>query len=97
MSEGFPENGRQRVLIEAIEPALAGGTYAVKRVVGDRVTVSADLIADGHDVIAGELCVRKPVSPGERPAAGAERSVAIPLEALGNDRFSAAFVVDALG
>jgi starch synthase (maltosyl-transferring) len=92
LPQTFPEDGRERVLIEAIEPCLGGGVYAVKRVIGDRVVVSADLVADGHDIIAGELLIRSPAPPGEPRT---ERAIA--LEALGNDRFRASFVVDALG
>jgi starch synthase (maltosyl-transferring) len=104
-SNELPKNGRQRVLIEAIEPALSGGLYAVKRVAGDRVVISADLISDGHDVIRGEVQVRRPL-PAAEGAKGAPRSPAgsgddttqiYPLEALGNDRYAATLVVDAIG
>ena len=88
----FPGNGRQRVVIEDIQPMLEAGAYAVKRIVGDRVTVSADLIVDGHDLVAGELLLRRPRAPGD---ARAEETLA--LESLDNDRFAASFVVDAPG
>ena len=52
------EDGRARVLIERVRPELDGGRYAIKRVIGDRLTVEADLIADGHDVVAGALLFR---------------------------------------
>ena len=44
-----------RVAIEAIEPAVDAGRFAVKRVVGERVTVMADIFADGHGKIAAAL------------------------------------------
>ena len=44
-----------RIAIEAILPQVPDGAFAVKRLVGDSVTVSADIIADGHDVLAAEL------------------------------------------
>ena len=46
------------MLVEAVSPELDAGAYAVKRVVGDRLEVGVDLIADGHDVIAGALLWR---------------------------------------
>jgi starch synthase (maltosyl-transferring) len=92
LEHSFPENGRERVVIEAIQPALDHGAYAVKRIVGDRVTVSVDLVADGHDVVTGELLIRRPAPLEEL---GVEH--AIPLEPMGNDRFGASFVVDAIG
>ncbi len=51
---GSPELGR--VVIERVAPELDGGRYAVKRVVGDTVAVSADILKDGHDILAA--CVR---------------------------------------
>jgi starch synthase (maltosyl-transferring) len=92
LRQGFPTDARERVVIEAIEPSLGAGAYAVKRVIGDRVTVSADLIADGHDIIAGELLVRSPALTGEPSA-----EQVIPLEPLGNDRFRASFVALSIG
>ena len=44
-----------RIAIEAILPQVPDGAFAVKRLVGESVTVSADIIADGHDVLAAEL------------------------------------------
>jgi starch synthase (maltosyl-transferring) len=44
-----------RVAIEAIEPSVDGGRFAVKQVVGERVTVTADIFADGHGKIAAVL------------------------------------------
>jgi starch synthase (maltosyl-transferring) len=97
-AEDLPVNGRVRVVIEALEPSLEGGMYAVKRTIGDRVTVSADLIADGHDVVGGELIVRPPLPPSEALAGDpGARDWTIPLEAMGDDRYGASFVVDALG
>jgi starch synthase (maltosyl-transferring) len=92
---GLPARGRERVIIEAVTPVLDGGAYAVKRVIGDEVSVRADLIADGHDVVGGELLVQRPRAPGEAAATVAPRAYA--LEALPNDRYSASFIVDALG
>jgi starch synthase (maltosyl-transferring) len=89
----LPEDGRVRVFIEGVEPSVDSGLYPAKRVLGDRVNVGADLIADGHDVLAGELLVRGPVAPGERPA----EPQRLPLTAGQNDRFSASFTVDAIG
>ena len=80
-------DGRVRAVIENIQPAVDGGRFAIKRVVGDRVVVEADCFADGHDVVA---CMLK-----WRRAGAAWQSV--PMEPLVNDRWRAGFVVDALG
>jgi starch synthase (maltosyl-transferring) len=47
--------GATRIAIEAILPQVPDGAFAVKRLVGEHVTVSADIIADGHEVFAAEL------------------------------------------
>jgi starch synthase (maltosyl-transferring) len=45
--EDFP--GRCRVVIEAVNPEIEEGTYALKAVPGETITVRADIFADGHD------------------------------------------------
>jgi len=46
---------QQRVVIENINPQLQCGAFFIKRVVGESVTVYADVIGDGHDIIQAEL------------------------------------------
>ena len=45
-------------MIERISPQLDGGRYPVKRVVGDQLLVTADIVADGHDLLDAALLVR---------------------------------------
>jgi starch synthase (maltosyl-transferring) len=83
-----PTEGRKRVVIEAVKPQVDCGRYAVRRFLGDRVTVSAAMFGDGHDHVAGRLLFRHT----------AERSwQSVPLVAEGNDIWSASFTVDKLG
>ena len=42
-----------RIQIQAIEPIVDCGRYAVKRTVGDRVDVYATIFKDGHDTLGG--------------------------------------------
>src|SRR5438552_10049838 len=37
------------IAIEDIQPELDGGQWPIKRVVGDRIEVSADIFKEGHD------------------------------------------------
>lgn len=46
------------LLIENISPAVDGGRYAAKRIVGDLVEIGADIIKDGHDLVAGAIRYR---------------------------------------
>jgi starch synthase (maltosyl-transferring) len=77
-----------RIQIQAIEPIVDCGRYAVKRTVGDRVDVYATIFKDGHDTLAGAVRVR---APGERNWSE------VPLHAFGNDRWGASFTVDRPG
>jgi starch synthase (maltosyl-transferring) len=49
---------RRSVVIERILPELDGGRYPVKRVVGDDLVVTADIFADGHDLLDATLLLR---------------------------------------
>jgi len=81
------QQGQVRVIIEGISPQVDAGRFAVKRVVGDAVQVSADVFTDGHDAVLSRLLYRRE---------GDEHTGTAPMEPLGNDRFSASFVPDAL-
>ena len=76
-----------RVVIEHVSPVVDGGRYPIKRVTGEQVVVTADVFTDGKDTVAGRLL--------HRPPGG--RWTVVALEALGNDRWTAAFTVDRLG
>src|ERR671919_929356 len=83
-----PDEGRLRVVIENVRPQIDGGRFPAKRVVGECVTVEADIFADGHDVLAAVLLYRK---EGDSPWSE------IPMEPLVNDRWRGAFEVIELG
>ncbi|MGE5253111.1 MAG: maltotransferase domain-containing protein, partial [Planctomycetaceae bacterium] len=53
------EDGRKRVVIEAVSPEIDGGRFPAKRVVGESVVVEADIFADGHDLLAARLLFRR--------------------------------------
>jgi starch synthase (maltosyl-transferring) len=77
-----------RVVIESVEPEIDGGRFPIKRTVGEEVVVSADIFADGHDLLAAVLC--------HRPASASEWTE-VPLTALGNDRWTARVTLTELG
>ena len=43
---------QQRVVIDQVSPQINGGEFSIKRVVGQIIHVSADVLADGHDLLA---------------------------------------------
>jgi starch synthase (maltosyl-transferring) len=80
--------GRRRVVIEGISPAVDGGRFPAKRTVGDQVRVEADIFTDGHDAIAALLRAHREDS---------DEWLEIPMRALVNDRWEAGFRVTELG
>jgi starch synthase (maltosyl-transferring) len=48
-----------RFLIEDVFPCVDGGRYPVKRIAGEPIEVWADVLREGHDVLAAELLWRK--------------------------------------
>jgi len=80
--------GPPRVVIESVTPEIGGGRFPAKRVVGEVVTVGADVFAEGHDRLAAVLRVRR---------SGDATWQEIPMEARENDRWEAAFTVSELG
>ncbi|MBW3612981.1 MAG: alpha-1,4-glucan--maltose-1-phosphate maltosyltransferase [Chloroflexi bacterium] len=78
-----PEPGtvgtRRSIVIERIAPQLDGGRYPVKRVVGDQLLVTADIFADGHDLIDAVLLLR---------ADDEEEWQTAPMRPVDNDRWS---------
>ncbi len=81
-------NGTMRVVIEGVDPEIDCGRFAVKRVIGECVTVEADVFTDGHDAISVVLRHR-------REEDGEWQETA--MRPLVNDRWRAAFPVSEMG
>jgi len=88
MPSSLPADGRIRVVIENIAPAVDGGRFPIKRVAGETVRVDADCFADGHDALACRLLYRR---DDER------EWQFVPMTLLTNDRWRAEFVLGAPG
>jgi starch synthase (maltosyl-transferring) len=70
---------RRSIVIERIQPELDGGRHPVKRVVGDRFLVTADVFADGHERIDAALLLRPDGSASWRE---------VPMRLVEDDRWS---------
>ena len=79
---------QERVVIHAVRPQLDCGEFPIKRVVGETVTVSADILPDGHDVMQAEVCYKH---QSER------QWHTVRMEPLQNDRYEATFKVEQQG
>ncbi len=83
-----PVEGRKRIMIEDVEPQVGCGRYPAKRIIGDTVTVTAAIFADGHDHISGRLLFRH-----EKDRTWSSTAIT----PLTNDLWSASFLVDKSG
>jgi len=70
---------RRSIVIEHVDPELDCGEHPVKRVVGDDLLVTADIFADGHDLLDAVLLLR-----GEDESQWSES----PMRLVDNDRWS---------
>ncbi|HZZ27121.1 MAG TPA: alpha-1,4-glucan--maltose-1-phosphate maltosyltransferase [Pirellulales bacterium] len=81
-----------RVAIEGIRPNVDGG-FAVKRTIGDELSVEADVFADGHEEVVAVLQYRHESSHSKQEDSWLER----PLTPLGNDRWRVSIPLESLG
>jgi starch synthase (maltosyl-transferring) len=79
---------RKRVIIENVSPEIDCGRFPARRAIGEKVRVSADIFADGHDLLAADLLYRK---------TGAPKWNTKPMSLLVNDRWEAFFTTRELG
>ena len=77
-----------RVWIGNIAPAVDSGTFPAKVAVGEIVSVEADLVSEGHGVIAAELLFRAEDERNWRR---------VTMKQIGNDRWHASMPVHRLG
>ena len=84
---GQPADGRRRVVIERVSPEVDCGRFAIKRVAGERVTVEADVFADGHEQVACQILYWR----------GNAAMQSAPMKPLANDRWRGEFTVAEMG
>src|SRR6266568_4069604 len=78
----------RRVIIENVRPEIQCGRFPIKRTIGEPVEVTADIYADGHDIVHAVL-LHRPLS---------QRSwEEVPMQPLVNDRWQAKFIVSVAG
>jgi starch synthase (maltosyl-transferring) len=82
------EDGRKRVVVEGVHPEIDAGRFPIKRVIGETVTVEADILADGHDLLTSRILYRH-----ARESEWHET----PMRTIGNDRWRGEFQVSVLG
>jgi starch synthase (maltosyl-transferring) len=87
--ERDPDRALPHLVVSGIAPAVQGGRYAVKRLVGDELRIGADIFTDGHDVLAARALY---LTPGER------RPQSVPMTySIEDDRWYATLALDRAG
>ncbi len=82
------------IVFEHISPTLEGGRYPVKRTLGDTCRVSADILKEGHDLLAAQVCFQGPsdrswrYAPMTYASDGDRWHVEFPLDEIGRWQFS---------
>ncbi|RQR34280.1 alpha-1,4-glucan--maltose-1-phosphate maltosyltransferase [Burkholderia sp. Bp9142] len=77
-----------RIAIERVEPAVDGGRFAIKRVIGETLVVHASIFSDGHAHLAAALQWRADDEDAWRE---------VPFVAQSNDRWHTRIALDRLG
>ena len=77
-----------RVVIENVQPQVDCGRFPIKRIVGDRVEVTAHIFTDGHDLLHAVL--------RHRPAVQSDWEE-VPMEPQTNDVWQGEFIVPTEG
>lgn len=82
------QSERARVVISNVWPELNCGHFPIKRVIGEEVTVTADIFADGHSRVYAQLLFKhKDQSDWNK----------VPMNLINNDRWKGQFQVGSLG
>jgi starch synthase (maltosyl-transferring) len=79
---------RKRVVIENVKPEIDCGSFPIKRVVGEKVIVEADIFSDGHDAVSASLLYKAQNEKDWRE---------ISMTFLENDRWRGEFLVERIG
>jgi len=81
-------DGRKRVVIENVKPEIGGEAFPVKRVIGEKITVEADIFSDGHDSLSARLLYKK---------SGGRTWKEAPMAHIENDRWRGEFAARETG
>src|SRR6185437_4349712 len=85
----LPPRKPPHIAIECVAPSLDDGRWAVKRIMGDSLEVSADIFKDGHDILAARLRYKAP--------SAADWQTAPMVFDYDSDRWTGGVALDAIG
>lgn len=77
-----------RVVLENLQPAIDNGEFSIRRIAGEKVNLTIDVLCDGHDFLRAEVQYKHNKS---------KDYIFIPLTASGNDAYWGEFTVEKQG
>src|SRR5690606_27169149 len=80
--------GKKRVVITNVSPKVEEGRFPAKAVIDEDICISADIVGDGHDVVAASAYVRHAADRLWRE---------LPMRFDINDRWQATFSAERMG
>jgi len=85
--------GHQRVSINNVKPELDCGKTQVKRIINEKLEITADIFSDGHDKVDASILYREKTKEGNTPSPWIE----IPMKFNENDRWSETLTFNTTG
>lgn len=82
------KSAQTRTVIENVKPEINAGAHAAKRVAGQKFQVTADIIADGHDVLNAHIKYR---------FGKAKKWQYAPMHEVANDEWTGEFIAEKQG
>lgn len=82
------KSAQTRTVIENVKPEINAGAHAAKRVAGQRFQVTADIVADGHDVLNAHIKYR---------FGKAKKWQYAPMHEVNNDEWAGEFIAEKQG
>jgi starch synthase (maltosyl-transferring) len=81
-------SGKKRVIITNVSPRVEEGRFPAKAVIGERITLSADIFSDGHDEIASCAYIKH---------SSQKNWIELPMQFMVNDHWQASFKAENIG
>jgi starch synthase (maltosyl-transferring) len=81
-------SGKKRVIITNVSPRVEEGSFPAKAVIGEHITLSADIFSDGHDEIASCAYIKH---------SSQQNWTELPMQFMVNDHWQASFKAENIG
>lgn len=84
----MPKTGKSRIVIESIKPQINNGDFSIKAIQDENISVQADILIDGHDLLAARLMFKHEQD---------KKWLEVPMSLIENDGWGGKFIVKKIG